>query len=478
MTIVDGSLPLSLLQTILTIMQIFWNVGLLCYGAYYLTPFIPVLFLAVYFIQKFYLRTSRQVRLLDLEMKSPLFSHFSETIEGLATIRALGWQNSLSSKFLSKLDSSQRPVYLLYCIQRWLAFSLDILVACLGVLLVAFSTQFRNHTSSAAIGIAMLNVLSFSSYLKQLVEFWTQLETSIGAIARLSQLQKDVKPEESPLESLGTVPAGWPKDGSIQFLEVSASYDEHSKTVVRDVDLIIKSREKIGICGRTGSGKSTLVSLLFRLLPMKSGIIIVDGVDISTLPVETLRRSMIAIPQEPLLFSGTVRFNINPYLKTETETRASEVSMHSIERDTELDQKVIDVLSKVDLWDLISNRGGLSADMSSIGLSHGQKQLFCLARALFRKDCSISDHRDLIPPRILVLDEATSSVDIHSDTVMRQIISSDFADFTIITVAHRLSSLEECDRVLVMEDGRVVEIGEPAELMKRVGGFWRELQEA
>ena len=474
MTIIDGQLPIALLQTVHTIFQVLWSLILMCYGAYYLVAFVPFLGAIVFGIQKFYLRTSRQIRIMDIELQSPLFTQFSETVEGIVTIRAFGWQEQSMRTFLENLDASQRPFYLLYCIQRWLNFVLDLVVACMAVLLVTFATQLRSTTTGAAVGIGMLNVLNFGESLASLIEFWTSLETSIAAVARLKQLEADVKPETLP-SGLKQSPKGWPRGGAVTFDNVSASYKSSSTPILQDVVLEIKAGEKVGICGRTGSGKSTLISLLFRLLPETTGIVSIDDQDLSLLSRDEIRSSIIAIPQEPFLLSGSVRFNATPQITTSTETEPEpsdipETTMITTSTPPKpvSDQAIINALERVSLWDLISRSGGLSALIDNIGLSHGQKQLFCLARALLRKD---SGH-------VLVLDEATSSVDKHTDAVMRKVIEEEFASHTVISVAHRLSSLEWCDRIVVLDKGRIVEVGRPEELMKIEGGWWRRLWDA
>lgn len=460
MTIIDGPLPISILQLTGDMSKIVWDVALICYGSYYLVAFIPFIAALLYGVQKFYLRTSRQLRLLDLEMKSPLFTHFSETQEGLATIRAFQWQSTFYNSFLQKMDASQKPNYLLYMIQQWLGLCLALIVAGIAIVLVAFATQFHKQSSGGQIGVALISVMGFSSSLAELISHWTSLETSIGAIARLKQLENEVKPEDLPSEC-DVPPVSWPATGAVVYREVSAGYGEDKPQVLHDVSLSIRPGEKIGICGRTGSGKSTLIALIFRLLPISAGSVAIDGIDLSTIPRQNTRESVIAIPQEPYILSGTVRFNAAPHSAPFSELD-SEVSEEIVS-----DEAIIAALKRVDLWDLISRRGGLDASMSELGLSQGQKQLFCLARAILRKDDA----------KLLILDEATSSVDKHTDELMRTVIEDEFRSHTVISVAHRLSSLLSCDRVVVMDEGRIVEVGAPSTLTEK-DGWWRRLWDA
>jgi ATP-binding cassette subfamily C (CFTR/MRP) protein 1 len=191
-------------------------------GSGYIAAVIPLLVGVIYCIQKFYLRTSRQLRLLDLEHKSPVYSFFTETIEGLATIRAFKWNRTFIERFHGRLDDSQRPVYFLYLIQQWLNLVLNLIVGFLAILLVAFATQFRNSSSGPALGLALLNILSFSQSLGQLVFFYTGLETSLGAIQRIKEYSKLV-PEDPPGKTQQP-PDEWPSKGAVRFDDVSAAY--------------------------------------------------------------------------------------------------------------------------------------------------------------------------------------------------------------------------------------------------------------
>lgn len=179
--------------------------------------------LVVYLIQKYYLRTSRQMRFLDLEAKSPLYTHFTETMSGLSTIRALEWQPAFKEENFARLDASQRPYYLLFCIQRWLNLILDLFVAGIAMILVTMAVKLENTTTSGSVGLALVNIVNFSQSLSQLISSWTTLETSLGAIARLKSFVKETPSEDSTLQTR-TAPAGWPSAGLVQIHIDSASY--------------------------------------------------------------------------------------------------------------------------------------------------------------------------------------------------------------------------------------------------------------
>lgn len=345
---------------------------LTCVSSGYLAIVIPLLFVVLFGIQRFYLQTSRQLRLLDLESKSPLYSFFISSFSGLTTIRGFAWTKKSFVQHIEHLDISQRPFYLLYCAQRWLLLVLELLVAGLSVLLVGLSVALRDRVAPGLLGVALTNVTSFGQTISQFIIFWTDLETSLGAITRVREFVAETPMEK---EGAGSLPDSWPSEGSISVSGLTAKFGDH--VVLDDINLDIRGGEKVAICGRTGSGKSTVIALLLRLYDPIHGTIEIDGIDISTLRINLLRESLVALPQDPLLLAGTVRYNLDPSLKTS-------------------DDAMLLALEKTGIRAAIEDKGGLDADLQTEWLSAGQKQLFCLARAMLRKS------------RILLLDEATS----------------------------------------------------------------------
>lgn len=210
----------------------------------------PIILSALYFIQKFYLRTSRQLRFLDLEAKSPLYSQFMEILQGLATVRAFGWQRALEDKNRELLDQSQKPFYLLFAVQRWLTLVLDLIVAATAFMLIILVVELRGTISPGFVGVALLNIILFSQSIKLLLTFWTNLETHIGSIARIKGFTESSVPEKLEAES-EMPPPSWPSHGAIEFKDVSAFY-KSSEPVLKGVSLSIEAGQKIGLCGRTG----------------------------------------------------------------------------------------------------------------------------------------------------------------------------------------------------------------------------------
>ncbi|KAG4256700.1 hypothetical protein FPRO03_03710 [Fusarium proliferatum] len=434
--LVDMDLPLSALNTFATFVLCIAEMVLISVGSYYTAIAFPFLFVALWVVQHTYLRTSRQLRFMDLEAKSPLYALFTESVAGLATLRAFGWRDALEKKHHDLLDRSQRPFYLLYAAQRWLTLVLDLFVTVIAVLVVVLVTQLRGVLPTGLIGVALVNIIQFSQHLKLLMTFWTTLETHIGAISRIKSFTSDTVSEHEPQET-EQPPSIWPSKGRIVFDNVSAGYTP-SENVLKGVSVSIEAGQKIGICGRTGSGKSSMVSCLFRMVDLHHGKILVDGLDISTLPREEVRTRLVGVPQDAFLIEGSsVRLNADP---------AQGLSDAAIE----------DAMRAVELWDIVAEKGGLDAPIEALHLSHGQKQLFCIARAILR------------PSPIVVLDEATSSVDSHVDELVQRVIRERFENRTVIAIVHKLqSALEDFDMVAVLDKGELLEFGPPRRLLEQ-----------
>lgn len=456
MGLVDADLPYSYADCILSLVTCVAGIALMAAsGSGYFAATIPVLLGSLYLIQKYYLRTSRQMRLLDLEEKAPLYTLFGETAAGLASIRAFGWAEKFSERNLALLDRSQRPFYLMFCIQRWLSLVLDLLVTGLITSLVAIVVAKRDSMDPGLVGLGLLSAVGLSNSLTNLVKTWTSLETSIGAISRLQDFVRMTESEHRPAEK-GDVQKQWPEFGEVTFSRFGASYSMDSSLVLNDIDLSIRQGEKLGICGRSGSGKSSMLASLLHLLEFRAGAIVIDGVDASKIPRETLRSRLNVIPQEPWwVTTETVRFNMDPWNATSTE------STTPMDRDA----MFISALKRCQIWHIIKEKGGLDAIMTPEFLSHGQRQLFCLARATLRQS------------KVVVLDEVSASVDLQTDQVMQQIIRECFDKCTVISVAHRLNTIDHGDRVVVLQQGRIDEVGDPQALLKTPASRFKELYE-
>ncbi|RDL38704.1 uncharacterized protein BP5553_03044 [Venustampulla echinocandica] len=445
--LIDAELPIALLLFGANALGAVALAVLVLVASHYVGLAFVVVFIVLWLVQRYYLRTSRQLRFLDLEAKSPLYSLFLEALEGRATIRAFHWQDKFRQEYTNALDASQRPLYLLYSVQQWLTLVLGLIAAAVAVILVALMVQLRDSTTSAGLGgVALVNMIQLSSTLMSVVIVWTKLETSIGAVARVHQFSAETPREPEPEESMPP-PEDWPARGALEFKNVTASYKADAPPALQGVTLSIAPGEKVGICGRSGSGKSSLVATLFRLLDPSSGSITIDNLDLSGLSPDLIRQRLTCLPQEPYFAPGTVRFNADPLGAC-------------------TDEQIQSTLAELNIWDsILVHTDGLSSLMEADLLSHGQRQLFCLARALLRFPCR----------GVVVLDEATSSVDVETDALMQRVIRTKFKNQTLIVVAHRLHTILDFDKVAVFDKGVLVEFANPVELLARGGSAFGEL---
>jgi ATP-binding cassette subfamily C (CFTR/MRP) protein 1 len=444
LSVIDMELPVSGLilahQTYTAIIQAIF----ICISASYFAVVLPFVLAIMWMLQKFYLRTSRQIRLMDLEAKAPLYTNFLETLSGLVTIRAFGWTKDMKQRNMGLLDASQRPFYLLYCIQRWLALVVDLLVAALAIILVALIVNFREGADAGFVGVALINIMSFNMSISEVIRNWTAIETSLGAVSRIKSFVGDTVSEDLPQECQQVAPE-WPSTGKIIVSDVSAAYSVGQELTLRHISISISAGQKLGICGPSGSGKSSFVALLFHMLEISEGSVFIDDIGISLIPRQILRERLTVIPQEPIFLKGTIRQNLDLADLVDDMTAQA-------------------ALQKVGLWTIIASAGGLDATMEAEELlSHGQRQLFCLARAMLKSS------------KILIIDEATASVDLQTDNLMQGIISEHFKECTVIAVAHRLQTIRNYDQIAVFRNGQVVEYGEPDALMANPGSSFRAL---
>ncbi len=377
-------------------------------------------------------------------------------------------------------------------IQSWLTIVLDLVVMVMAGVLTTLAV--RLHSSSGFAGASLVTLMSFGETLSGIVMFYTRLETSIGAIARLKTFNETVKPEDKDEEDV-VPPEQWPQSGLVELKGVSASYavggsffdrchtprriltlrvasaegqlEDASTLALRDIHLTITPGEKVAICGRTGSGKSSLIALLLKLLdplPETASNAVIDNTPLHRINRSALRQRIIAVPQEAVFLPDGSSFqaNLDPaYISTAEECRA--------------------VLVAVGLWNFVQERGGLDTGMSAGTLSAGQRQLMSLARALLRRRIRA---RNLglggggSDGGILLLDEVSSSVDHETERVIQEIIKTEFKAYTVIAVSHRLEMIMDFDRVVVMDTGGIVEIGNPMLLAEEDGTRFGDLVRA
>ncbi|PWY78211.1 P-loop containing nucleoside triphosphate hydrolase protein [Aspergillus heteromorphus CBS 117.55] len=464
---IDRMLPGSVAGTGLNLFRLIGQLLLLFAAQRYIGLTFPFLMLALYGVQLFYLHTTRQLRWLEMESASLVSNSFLDTVQGLTTIRAFGWEDAFAADNSRCLDTSQKPDYNIMYLQTWLHFAMDLTIAGLALSFVVVTVLFRDSLSGGEMGIAMNVLLSASITLLVVLETWTHLESALGVISRIKSFEKEVDPESKPGED-HQPPATWPEEGTVRFEETIAGYNVES-TALNRISLQISAGEKIGICGRTGSGKSSLLLSLLRLIELSSGTIAIDDLDLQTLPRETIRSRIITIPQDPLLMkSDTLRENLDP-------------------TGTIPDEEIIATLEKVRLWHVFTSRDStaqtqipdpssveiaiqpetcLDAALKDYPLSTGEQQMFSLARAMLMR---------FTRGKLVILDEATSNIDKETDALIQQLLRVEFQGYTVLTVAHRLNTILDSDKVVVLDQGRVVEVGAPRELVERENGAFRGL---
>nr|XP_039260577.1 multidrug resistance-associated protein 4-like [Styela clava] len=405
--------------------------------------FIPLI---IYFLwlQRYYLKTSRDIKRLEGICRSPIFSLVSSTLQGLPTIRSFGAQNQFENRFNEYQDMHGASWFLFLVCSRWFGLRLDLITA-MFVSSVAFMCVIASSVLGLNAGQVGL-ILTYSVSMTHMFQFGVrqsaEVENLMTSVERILQYC-NILPEPDIKIPPKTHQKNWPISGAIRFENVSFAYHEYGPTVLRDIDFEIYDKEKVGVVGRTGAGKSSLISALLRLAVMKDGKIYIGGECINTLKLSVLRSAICIIPQDPMLFSGSLRKNIDPF------------NQYS-------DEDIWKALKQVQLKDSIESFPmRLMTELAEFGsnFSSGQRQLVCLARAVLKKS------------KILVIDEATANVDVETDRMIQETLRQRFKHCTIITIAHRINTVIDSDKILVLDQGQVQEFGEPHLLLKNKDGY-------
>ncbi len=388
---------------------------------------VPVLYF-YYLIQNDYRRVAREVKRLDSLARSPRYAHFKETLQGLSVIRAYDQQSWFQSEFLQKLEVSTQAFYTHYFVNRWFSTRLPLIGALISMLTacsIVLATK-QLWISAGMAGLITLYALDFWKHLNWGVRIFSDLESRMTSVERLS-FYADL-PTEKEFVSTDSMINVQIHSGSLTFQNVKLRYAEHLPYVLKNVSFHIPSGARAGIVGRTGSGKSTLFQAVYRFVHFDQGDILIDGKSIREFSLVDLRKNLSVIPQDPSLFMGTLRSNLDRY-------------------NEKTDLEIWSVLQKVDLADFIRNRPdqlNLKVTENGSNLSQGQRQLICLARALLMK------------VKIIFLDEATASVDLETDRIVQKVIRESLDGITLVTIAHRLSTLKDYDQIIELQNGEVV----------------------
>ncbi|NXX86603.1 MRP7 protein, partial [Urocolius indicus] len=443
---VDDSLPFILNIFLFNVYQLLGTLVIITYGL----PWIALVLLplaALYFsIQRYYRHTSRELKRLYNVTLSPIYTHFSETLSGLSSIRAMRAVQRFELENQALLEQNQHCLFASKTAVQWLDIRLQmigvtVITAIAGIAIIQHQKQLGNP---GLVGLALSYALSVTNLLSGLISNFTLTETMMVSVERTEEYTTEIPTE--PQDKLVQVAADWPSQGLVEFHQVVLAYRAGLPNALDGVSFTVYPGEKMGIVGRTGSGKSTLFLALFRMLELKSGRILLDGIDSQLVGLEELRSRLAIIPQDPFLFSGSIRENLDPQGKR-------------------TDAELQEVLEQCHLRDAVTQLGGLDGELGEKGksLSVGQRQLMCLARAL------------LTQAKVLCIDEATASVDHKTDQLLQQTIRQRFAGTTVLTIAHRLNTILDSDRVLVMQAGRVAELDSPSRLSQKDGSLFQHL---
>lgn len=425
------------------------QMGIVLSGAFYLLVFIPFIGTFIYCLQRFYLRTSRQLRHLDLESQAPLVASVEQTSHGLIYIRGFGWQKQNMEHNFRALDESQKPVYLLYSAQVFLSLVLELMSAVLAMLLILFTIYLKKGTSENAIGLSFLSLIAIGPVWNSVVIQWTHLETAVGALDRVRGFV-----ENTPQEKDGTavLPENWPSTGQVEINMNTARYgpgpnQEERTPVLRDFSFSVAAGKKVGIIGRSGSGKTSFLLALLGFLTY-DGSMKIDGVEIRDIPKDQLRSRIVTITQDNVVLDGTIRQNLLPFDTEWGEKRQGPLTEKEAIAAAQMDEFLRELLVRLRIWDPLEDNGKLDADVSKVGYSHGELQLLCIARAVVRRKMTGSN--------LVLVDEGTSSVDLWREKIVRQMMQQYFQGCTIIVIAHRDETIADANITITLANGKVI----------------------
>ncbi|KAL2168786.1 hypothetical protein VTG60DRAFT_6825 [Thermothelomyces hinnuleus] len=419
----------------------------------YIVLFAIVLLLVCLYYAILYLHGARPVKRLESTTKSPVFEQFGSALTGVTTIRGFDKAPVYVDRMYRKVDDYSASSWHLWLFNRWMGWRMSLV----GSFFASFVSIFILLTpgiDSALAGFALAFALDFSSSVMWTIRMYANIELNMNSAERI------VEYTELPTEPLDgqKPPAAWPTEGRIEVNDLVVAYAPDLPPVLKGLNFTVNRNERIGVVGRTGAGKSSLTLALFRFLEARSGSIYIDGLDISKIRLHDLRSRLAIIPQDPVLFSGTIRSNLDPFDRhTDEELRDCLERVHLVASGASASSSG----SATPVGSAAPKNANIFSDLSSpvseggLNLSQGQRQLLCLARAIVSR------------PRVMVLDEATSAVDMHTDALIQRSIREEFTDSTLIVIAHRLSTIADFDRVLVLSDGRAAEFGTPRELWEK-----------
>ncbi|ABN64960.2 bile pigment transporter, partial [Scheffersomyces stipitis CBS 6054] len=459
--VLDQQIIWSCMGAVEHVLQAFGLISVIVYNLPLMFIIIAVLLYVYNQVRGYFIPSSRELKRLASAKKSPVFSHLQESVSGAETIRAYGQEERFKFQNTNNVDSLVRVTFTNLCCNRWLSMRLQsisavIVYAC--TLLILASLGAKKQLSSGLVGFIMINALSITGVLNAIIRYWADIETKSVSIERIIEYC-NLTPEAEEVVEGNRPPQDWPATGAISFKNYTTRYRKNLDPVLNDITIDIKPQEKIGIVGRTGAGKSTLSLAIFRIIEATGGHIEIDGINTSEIGLYDLRHKLNIIPQDAHAIEGSIRSNLDPFDEhsddelwkvLELAHLKEHVQSMKTKKEVDEDDKKEETSENADDFDV-----GLAAKVQEGGsnLSSGQRQLLALARSL------------LNPSRVLILDEATAAVDVQTDKIIQETIRSEFNNKTILTIAHRLETILDSDRVLVLDRGQVKEFDSPKALL-------------
>ncbi|KAL9596849.1 MAG: hypothetical protein Q9219_005519 [cf. Caloplaca sp. 3 TL-2023] len=423
------------------------------------------------FVALRFLVGAREVKRLESNAKSPIFEQFGSALAGVGTIRAFAKTDVYIDRMFAKIDAHIRALWYIWLFNRWMAFRLNVIGAFFAVL-VAIVIVYAKDIDASLAGFALSFALQYSSAITWTIRQYTSVELAMNAMERIVEYSNIPTEDQKGAD----VPAAWPSEGQLQVAGLVAGYSPDLPPVLKGLSFNVNKNQRVGVVGRTGAGKSSLTLALFRFLEAREGSIIIDGIDISQINLQALRSRLAIIPQDPVLFSGTVRSNLDAFDEHgDAELYDALERVHLIRGTGNVSRcESSSAVGTAELGSLAvsdTNSNIFSSLLSRISegglnLSQGQRQLLCLARAIVSR------------PKIMVLDEATSAVDMATDVLIQRSIREEFGDSTLIVIAHRLSTIADFDMILVMSEGKAVEYDTPRNLLVKRGVFWEMMEQS
>lgn len=450
---VDVMLGRSFSQFLVNGIKVIFTMIVICWTTWQFLFIIGPLSILYIYYQQYYLKTSRELRRLDSITRSPIYSHFQETLGGINTIRGYGQEARFEHINKCRIDNNMSAFYPSINANRWLAFRLETIgsIIILGAATLSIFRLGQGTLTAGMIGLSLSYALQITQTLNWIVRMTVEVETNIVSVERIKEYA-ELKSEAPYVMDDKQVDEDWPQAGKIEFSNYSTRYRPELDLVLKNINITINPREKVGIVGRTGAGKSSLTLALFRIIEASEGKICIDDVDISQIGLYDLRHKLSIIPQDSQVFQGTIRENVDP------------IGQYT-------DEQIWRALELSHLKDHVNSMGplGLENEVNESGsnLSVGQRQLMCLTRAL------------LVPSKVLVLDEATAAVDVETDQVIQETIRTAFNDRTILTIAHRINTIMDNDKIIVLNQGEIAEFDSPSKLLtNKESLFYSLCQEA